>query len=112
MWLAGHPTAAALANSLGRARDMLDGIAPPPAPAPKKEKERKKEKKPAAAPQWDEIRGLLGKLEECLGAGRLTEALEIEKQINGRAASAPLPAGLDRQLKRHLAQLAPGLGPR
>jgi hypothetical protein len=105
VWLAEHPTAAALANSLGRARDMLDGIAPPPAPAPKKEKERKKEKKPAAAPQWDEIRGLLGKLEECLGAGRLTEALEIEKQINGRAASAPLPAGLDRQLKRHLAQL-------
>ena len=106
VWLAGHPTAAALANSLGRARDMLDGIAPRPALAPKKEKKRKKEKKPAAAPQWDEIRGLLGKLEECLGAGRLTEALEIEKQINGRAASAPLPAGLDRQLKRHLAQLA------
>ena len=106
VWLAGHPTAAALANSLGRARDILDGIAPRPAPAPKKEKERKKEKKPAAAPQWDEIRGLLGKLGECLGAGRLTEALEIEKQIHGRAAAVPLPAGLDRQLKRHLAQLA------
>jgi hypothetical protein len=104
-WLAGHPTAAALASSLERAREKLDEIAPPPAPAPAPKKERRKEKK-AAAPQWDEIRGLLGKLEEHLGAGRLTEALEIEKQIAGRAASAPLPAGLDRQLKLHLAQLA------
>ena len=110
-WLGGHPTAVALASSLERARERLDEIAPPlaqapaPAPARKKEKEKKREKKPAA-PQWDEIRGLLGKLEEHLGAGRLTEALEIEKQIAGRAASTPLPAGLDRQLKRHLAELA------
>lgn len=104
-WLADHPTAAALASSLARAREMLDAIAPPPAPEPKKK--RKAEKKPAAAAaRWDEIRGLLGKLEENLGAGRLTEALEIEQQISGRAAAAPLPAGLDRQLKRHLAQLA------
>ena len=106
-WLAGHPTAAALASALERAREKLDEIAPPAAlpatPVPKKE--RRKEKKTAAAP-WDEIRGLLGKLEEHLGAGRLTEALEIEKQIAGRAASAPLPAGLDRQLRLHLAQLA------
>ena len=106
-WLAAHPTANALAASLESAREKLDEIAPPPAPAPKKEKEKKnrKETKPAA-PQWDEIRGLLGRLEEHLGAGRLTEALEIEKHISGRAASAPLPAGLDRQLKRQLAQLA------
>lgn len=106
-WLAGHPTAIALAGSLEIVREKLDEIAPPPAPAPKKEKEKekKKEKKPAA-PQWDEIRGLLGKLEEHLNAGRLTEALEIEKHISGRAASAPLPAGLDRLLKRQLAQLA------
>jgi hypothetical protein len=104
-WLADHPTAVALASSLERAREKLDEIAPPPvAPAPKKQKE-KREKKPAA-PQWDELRRLLGKLEEHLGAGRLTEALEIEKQIAGRAASAPLPSGLDRQLKRHLAELA------
>ena len=41
-----------------------------------------------------------------MSAGRLTEALEIEKQIAGRAASAPLPAGLERQLKRQLAELA------
>ena len=102
-WLAGHPTAIALAGSLEAAREKLDEIAPPPAPAPKREK--KKEKKPAA-PQWDEIRGLLGKLEEHLNAGRLTEALEIEKHISGRAASAPMPAGLDRLLKRQLAQLA------
>ena len=102
-WLAGHPTAIALAGSLEIVREKLDEIAPPPAPAPKREK--KKEKKPAA-PQWDEIRGLLGKLEEHLNAGRLTEALEIEKHISGRAASAPLPAGLDRLLKRQLAQLA------
>jgi hypothetical protein len=47
----------------------------------------------------------VGKLEEHLGAGRLAEALEIEKQIAGRAASTALPAGLDRQLKRQLAQL-------
>src|SRR6185503_12008992 len=107
-WLAGHPTAAALAISLERARQKLDEIAPPPAPAPKSEK-----KKPASKParpfrdgHWDEIRGLLDKLEQHLAAGHLTEALEIEKQINGRAASAPLPAGLERQLKRHLAQLA------
>lgn len=103
-WLARQPTAIALANSLEHARSKLDEIAPPPAPLPKKEKHRKEKK--AAAPQWDEIRGLLGKLEEHLGAGRLTEALEIEKHIAGRAGSAPLPAGLDRQLKRHLAQLA------
>jgi len=102
-WLAGHPTAIALAGSLEIVREKLGELAPPPAPAPKKEK--KKEKKPAA-PQWDEIRGLLGKLEEHLNAGRLTEALEIEKHISGRAASAPLPAGLDRLLKRQLAQLA------
>ncbi|HET7362401.1 MAG TPA: DUF349 domain-containing protein, partial [Burkholderiales bacterium] len=106
-WLAGHPTAVALASSLERTREKLDEIAPPPAPAParKKEKEKNREKKPAA-PQWEEIRGLLGKLEEHLDAGRLTEALEIEKQIAGRAASAPLPTGLERQLKRQLAQLA------
>ncbi|MGQ0651392.1 MAG: DUF349 domain-containing protein [Betaproteobacteria bacterium] len=103
-WLAGHPTAAALASSLERARELLDELAPPPAPAPKNEK--RAQKKPGAAPRWDEIRGLLGKLEEHLGAGRLTEALEIEKQISVRAAAAPLPAGLERQLKRHLAQLA------
>lgn len=105
-WLADHPTAAALAAALARAREMLDEIAPPPATAAKKEKEKKRGKKPAAAPQWDEIRGLLGKLEEHLGAGRLTEALEVENQINGRAAPASMPAGLERQLKRHLAQLA------
>lgn len=102
-WLAGNPTAAALASSLERAREKLDEIAPPPAPPAQKEK--KKERKPGA-PHWDEIRGLLGKLEEHLGAGRLTDALEIEKQIAGRAASAPLPAGLERQLKRQLAQLS------
>jgi hypothetical protein len=104
-WLASHPTAAALASSLERVREKLDEIAPPPAPPPAPSKEQKKGKKPAA-PQWDAIRDLVAKLEEHLGAGRLTEALEIEKQIAGRTASAPLPAGLDRQLKRHLAQLA------
>lgn len=100
-WLAGHPTAAALASSLERARDKLDEIAPspvpPPAPAPKSEKKKQ---------NWDEIRGLVGKLEGELSAGRLADAQEIEKQIIDRAASAPLPAGLDRQLKRHLAELA------
>ena len=58
-WLAGHPTAAALASALERAREKLDEIAPPAAlpatPVPKKE--RRKEKK-TAAPPWDEIRGL------------------------------------------------------
>src|SRR5688572_1945561 len=100
-WLAGHPTAAAFASSFERAREKLDEIAPPPAPppAPAPKKEKKKQ-------NWDEIRGLLGKLEDELGAGRLAEAQEVEKQIAGRAAAAPLPAGLDRQLKRHLAQLA------
>ena len=102
-WLAGHPTAAALASALERAREKLDENALAAAPA--LDKERRKKKKPAA-PQWDELRGLLGKLEEHLDAGRLAEALEIEKQIAGRAASAPLPAGLERQLKLHLAQLA------
>jgi len=96
-WLAGHPTAAALASSLERAREKLDEIAPPLAPAPKREKKK---------PNWDEIRGLLAKLEGELSAGRLAQAQEIENQIVGRAASAPLPAGLDRQLKRDLAQLA------
>ena len=96
-WLAGHPTAAALASSLERAREKLDRIAPPPAPAPKPEKKKA---------HWPEIRGLLSKLEEQLSAGRLADAQEIEKQIAGRVASAPLPAGLERQLKRHLAQLA------
>jgi hypothetical protein len=104
-WLAEHPTAAALAGSLARIREMLDEIAPPPAPAPKKDRDKSTQKKPAA-PQWDEIRALLRRLEEHLGAGRLADALEVEKQIAGRAASAPLPAGLDRELKRHLAQLA------
>ena len=102
-WLAGHPTAAALASSLERARGKLDEIAPPPAPAPKSEKKRRASRRDA---HWDEIRGLLGKLEDELSAGRLADAQEIEKQIAGRAASAPLPAGLDRQLKRHLAELA------
>jgi hypothetical protein len=107
-WLADHPTAAALASSLARVREKLDEISPPPVPAPRKDKERKerKERKAAATPQWEEIRGLLSRLEEHLGAGRLANAQEVEKQIAGRAASAPLPAGLERQLKRHLAQLA------
>ena len=107
-WLAGHPTAAALASSFERAREKLDEIAPPAAPAPKSEKKRQRSK--AAGPfrdaHWAEIRGLLGKLEGELSAGRLAEAQEIEKHIAGRAASAPLPAGLERQLKRDLAQLA------
>ena len=108
-WLADHPTAAVLARALARAHEMLDEIAPTAAPAPtptpKKKKERK-EKRPASAPQWDEIRALLSKLEEHLGAGRLADAQEIEKRIASRAASTSLPAGLDRELKRHLAQLA------
>ena len=104
-WLAGHPTAAALASSLEHARGKLDEIAPPPAPAPKSEK-KKEERKPFRDAHWAEIRGLLGRLEDELSAGRLADAQEIEKQIAGRAASAPLPAGLDRQLKRHLAELA------
>jgi hypothetical protein len=111
-WLAGHPTAVAFASSLERAREKLGEIAPPPAPAPKSE--NKKQGSKAAGPlrdahraaHWTEIRGLLGKLEEYLSAGRLADAQEIEKQIAGRAAAAPLPAGLERQLKRHLAQLA------
>jgi Domain of Unknown Function (DUF349) len=103
-WLAGHPTAAALASSLEHARGKLDEIAPPAAPAPKSEK--KEERKPFRDAHWAEIRGLLGKLEDELSAGRLADAQQIEKQIAGRAASAPLPAGLDRQLKRHLAELA------
>src|SRR5688572_17029990 len=99
-WLAGHPTAAALASSIERAREKLDAIAPPPAPAPAPKWEKKKEKgKPFRDAHWAEIRGLLGKLEDELGAGRLADAQEIEKQIAGRAASAPLPAGLERQLK-------------
>jgi hypothetical protein len=107
-WLAGHPTAAALASSLERVRERLDDIAPPPAPAPtsEKKKERSKGPRPFREAHWAEIRALLGKLEEELGAGRLADAQEIEKQIAGRAASTPLPAGLDRQLKRSLAQLA------
>ena len=104
-WLAGHPTAAALASSLEHARGKLDEIAPPPAPAPKSEK-KKEESKPFRDAHWAEIRGLLGRLEDELSAGRLADAQEIEKQIAGRAASAPLPAGLERQLKRNLAQLA------
>jgi hypothetical protein len=105
-WLAGHPTAAALAASLARAREKLDEIAPPAVTAPAPKTEKKPQKKPVAVPRWDEIRALLGKLEEHLGAGRLADAQELEKQIAGRAAAAPLPAGLERQLKRHLAQLA------
>jgi hypothetical protein len=106
-WLADHPTAAALASSLARSREMLDEIAPPPpAAAPKNEKAKeKKDKKPRPA-QWDEIRALIDRLEEHLGAGRLADAQEIEKHIAGRAASAPLPAGLERQLKRQLTELA------
>jgi hypothetical protein len=104
-WLASHPTAATLASSLEWVRERLGEIAPPPRPEPTRDKDKKKERK-RVAPTWDEIRGLLGKLEEHLNAGRLTEALEVEKQIAGRAAAAPLPAGLDRQLKRDLAQLA------
>src|SRR5687768_6685769 len=62
-WLAGHPTAAAFASSFERAREKLDEIAPPPAPppAPAPKKEKKKQ-------NWDEIRGLLGKLEDELGS--------------------------------------------
>jgi hypothetical protein len=105
-WLATHPTAVALATSLERAREKLNEIAPP-APASKKKEKKKKSK--TAVPRdahWIEVRGFLGTLEEHLNAGRLADAQEIEKQITGRMASAPLPAGLDRQLKRHLAQLA------
>lgn len=105
-WLAGHPTAAALASSLARAREKLDEIAPPAVAPPAPKTEKKQQKKAAAAPRWDQIRGLLGRLEEHLSAGRLADAQEVEKQIAGRAAAAPLPAGLERQLKRHLAQLA------
>ncbi|HWM41412.1 MAG TPA: hypothetical protein VNP36_03145 [Burkholderiales bacterium] len=105
-WLARHATAAALASSLARAREKLDEIASPAVAPPAPKTEKKQQKKAAAAPRWDQIRGLLGRLEEHLSAGRLADAQEVEKQIAGRAAAAPLPAGLERELKRHLAQLA------
>jgi exonuclease SbcC len=101
-WLAGNPTAAALASSLERARERLDEIAPPPVPAPQKEKKKRK----AASPRSDDILGLVGKLEGHLEAGQLAQALEIEKRIAAGATPAPLPVSLERRLKRNLAQLA------
>ena len=44
-WLAGNPTAAALASSLERAREKLDEIAPPP-PAPRKERKEEEPRLP------------------------------------------------------------------
>jgi len=108
-WLAGHPTAAALAHSMERATAALDALGPEPkaaepapaAPAPREARP------PRTLPvgKRDAVRDLLDRLALQLQAGQLAEAEDTERQLVEKAGAGPLPESLVRRLRRERAQL-------
>jgi len=108
-WLAGHPTAAALAHSIERVNAVLDAQVPEPqvpepvrsAPAPREASAPPK--LPAGA--RDAVRDLLDRLALQLQSGQLAEAEETERQLIGKAGAGPLPETLVRRLRRERAKL-------
>jgi hypothetical protein len=108
-WLAGHPTAAALAHSMGRATAALDALAPEPkaaepvrsAPAPRKQSPRPS----PPAGERDAVRDLLDRLALQVQAGQLAEAEDTERRLVEKAGAGPLPESLMRRLRRERAQL-------
>ena len=107
-WLAGHPTAAALAHSVERASAILDALTPVPAvnPVRRAPAARKATRRPVpAAVEGEAVRELLDSLALQLQAGQLAEAEETERRIAAIAESSPLPESLLRRLRRERAQL-------
>ena len=108
-WLAGHPTAAALAHSIDRANAVLDALVPEPkapepppgAPAPCEASAPPKR----LAGERDAVRDLLDRLALQLQAGQLSEAEDTERQLIEKAGAGPLPESLVRRLRRERAQL-------
>jgi hypothetical protein len=112
-WLAGHPTAAALAHSMEKAGAALEALAPPPkaaepvrsAPVPRKAKTR-----PAAtarpAAEGAAVLELIEQLALHIQEGRLAEAEETDRRIVAVSGTGPLPQALARRLRRERAQLA------
>ena len=109
-WLAGHPTAAALAHSMERADAALAAltpatqteqvlpVAPPAAPASAKARAR-------PAGESGAVRELLERLSLQLEAGQLGEAEETERRIAAISGAGPLPESLARRLRRERARL-------
>lgn len=108
-WLAGHPTAAALAHSMERASAILNALTPVPqavAPVRRAPAARKATRRPAlAAVEGEAMRELLDSLALQLQAGQLTEAEETERRIAAIADASPLPESLLRRLRLERAQL-------
>jgi hypothetical protein len=109
-WLAGHPTAAALAHSIERASGVLGALTPA---AQAVEPERKPPPARAAsapsalaAVDREAVRELLDTLALQLQAGQLSEAEETERRIGATADAGVLPESLLRRLRRERAQLA------
>lgn len=108
-WLAGHPTAAALAHSIQRAQAVLDALAPEPKVAePVHSAPAAREARVAPTPPAGEreaVRDLLDRLALQLQAGQLAEAEDTERQLIEKASAGPLPESLVRRLRRERAQL-------
>ena len=111
VWLAAHPTAAALAHSMERANAVLDALTPAPKPKPTEPvrsapASRKAGARPAAAAgEREAVRELLEQLTLQLQAGHLAEAEETEQRITALSDTGPLPDALLRRLRRERAQL-------
>ncbi|MSQ63019.1 MAG: DUF349 domain-containing protein [Betaproteobacteria bacterium] len=108
-WLAGHPTAAALAHSMERATAALDALAPEPkavepAPAAPAPREARPLRTPPAG-ERDAVRDLLERLALQVQAGQPAEAEDTERQLVEKAGAGPLPESLMRRLRRERAQL-------
>jgi Domain of Unknown Function (DUF349) len=111
-WLAGHPTAAALAHSVERANSLLDALTPAPkaaeaAPGAPVPREAGARPKPPAIPagEREAVRELLDRLALQIQAGQLADAEDTERQIAEKAGAGPLPESLLRRLRRERAQL-------
>lgn len=108
-WLAGHPTASALAHSIQRAQALLDALAPEPKAAepvrsaPPARKARARPRPPAG--EREAVGELLDRLALQLQAGQLAEAEDTERQLIEKASAGPLPEALVRRLRRERAQL-------
>jgi hypothetical protein len=111
-WLAGHPTAAALAHSIERANAVLDAMtADPKAAEPVRSAPASRETNALPAlpvlptGEREAVRELLDRLTLQLQAGHLAEAEETERRIIEKADAGPLPESLARRMRRERAQL-------
>ena len=111
-WLAGHPTAAALAHSIERASAVLDALtaaakAAEPARSPPASRETSAATVPPAlsADEREAVRDLLDRLTLQLQAGQLAEAEDTERRIIAIADAGPLPESMARRLRGERAQL-------